>query len=173
MRALLCCARHSPQTKFDALRAAVSPHITALAALARDASVEAAIPFGGFDTSAAPSKDAKSLCEACVSVCLYAAAPPAHAASSALPLVQRHGVHSPPTPLHLDHLAFATGLPAARGAPLRRGRHPRLCAVPHATLQVVRQVERRPCRAAGVLRLHACLPRRRWPRRRGLLGRLR
>ena len=53
------------EARFGALRSAVVPHMDALAALAEAAASSSGVVFAGIDTSAAPSKDACSLCHVC------------------------------------------------------------------------------------------------------------
>lgn len=50
------------QAKFDAMRAAVAPHMAALDSICKAAASDSGVPYLGIDTSAAPSKDAQSLC---------------------------------------------------------------------------------------------------------------
>ena len=51
--------------KFDALRAAVAPHMAALDAICQAAAAASSVRYAGIDTSAAPSKDAESLTTVC------------------------------------------------------------------------------------------------------------
>ena len=52
--------------RFEAMRAAVAPHMEAVDAVCRQAAAEKGAPrYAGIDTSAAPSKDAPSLCRVC------------------------------------------------------------------------------------------------------------
>jgi len=53
------------EVKFAALRGAVAPHLKALDGICKGAAAAGAVRYIGIDTSAAPSKDAESLCTVC------------------------------------------------------------------------------------------------------------